>query len=154
MVLKKSVLEGMRPRANIQKSGQIDDSTASKAIARSSRVKRTLSGSPRTARTATPASTAAVRKNCSASLGRSSGINLPRSMPPMNGCVARKTYAAHTGLRATNTNDAVIAVRPMKATSSKKMFTMRPTSLVAPRRFPNWRLDGSSGAPSAPCTAT
>jgi hypothetical protein len=91
IVLKKSVLVGMRPRANNQNNGQIDDNAASNAIARSSRVRRTLRASPRIARTPTPASTAAVRKNWSASLGRSSGINLPRSMPPMNGWVARKT---------------------------------------------------------------
>ncbi len=44
--------------------------------------------------------------NWSASLGRSSGISTPRSMPPMNGCVARNTYAAHTGRFATSTKNA------------------------------------------------
>ena len=70
-----SVLLGTRPRASIQHSGQIDDSTHSTTIARSSFVIRTLTRSPWTMRTITPQSTAAVSTACSASLGRSSGIS-------------------------------------------------------------------------------
>ena len=92
-----SVLLGTRPRASIQHSGQIDDSTHSTTIARSSFVIRTLTRSPWTMRTITPQSTAAVSTAWIASLGRSSGISTPRSMPPMNGCVARNAYAAVHG---------------------------------------------------------
>ena len=57
-VSKMSVLLGIRPRANIQHSGQIDETTHSTTTARSSFVMRTLIRSPCTMRTSTPPSTA------------------------------------------------------------------------------------------------
>ena len=123
-----SVLLGTRPRASIQHSGQIDESTHSTTIARSSFVIRTLSRSPCTMRTITPQSTAAVSTAWSASLGRSSGISTPRSMPPMNGWVARNTYAAHTGRFATSTRNA-----PKRIANGIKSTTKPMTTAASPR---------------------
>ena len=68
-------------------------------------------------------------------------------MPPTNGCVARKRYAAHTGLRATKTNDPR-SCRPRIGISGDEQDRVHAAPSIAGRAagLEAQVLGGSSGA--------